>query len=73
VLRGVFPVMFPRLGSTDAMIAAAERVLLELGIVENGEWLAMAAGIPPNQQASTNLLKLHVVGDTSTGVPSAGR
>jgi pyruvate kinase len=73
LLRGVHPVMFPRLGSTDAMIAAAERMLLDMGVVTDGEWIAMAAGIPPNQQASTNLLKLHVVGDVTTGAPTAGR
>jgi pyruvate kinase len=59
---GVTPLLFPRLGSTDEMIAEAERMLLSMGLVEPGEAVAMAAGIPPNQQASTNLLKLHVVG-----------
>jgi pyruvate kinase len=44
------------------MIAHAEAVLLQRGMVTAGEWVAMVAGIPPNQQASTNLLKLHVVG-----------
>jgi pyruvate kinase len=69
LLRGVYPVMFQRLASTDEMIAEAERMLLDMGIVERGEWIAMAAGIPPNRQASTNLLKLHVVGDVGGGVP----
>jgi pyruvate kinase len=59
---GVTPVLFPRLDSTDEMIAEAEHLLLDMGIVEGGEAVAMAAGIPPNQQASTNLLKLHVIG-----------
>jgi pyruvate kinase len=72
MMWGVTPVAFPRLESTDEMISAAEEMLRERGIVEDGEWVAMTAGIPPNQQASTNLLKLHVVGDDSAGVP-AGR
>ena len=59
---GVTPLLFPRYASTDEMIARAEKVLLERGLVSPGEWVAMVAGIPPNQQASTNLLKLHVVG-----------
>ena len=62
IVWGVTPLMFPRLGSTDEMIAEAERILLEMGLVARGEPVAMAAGIPPNQQASTNLLKLHVFG-----------
>ncbi|MBI5157794.1 MAG: pyruvate kinase [Acidimicrobiia bacterium] len=59
---GVTPLLFPRYASTDEMIAQAEQVLLERGLVAPGEWVAMVAGIPPNQQASTNLLKLHVIG-----------
>jgi pyruvate kinase len=62
LLRGVHPVLAPRLDSTDAMIAIADRRLRDMGMVEPGEWVAMAAGIPPNRQASTNLLKLHVIG-----------
>ena len=39
------------------------------GLAALGETVAMVAGIPPNRQASTNLLKLHVVaGDP--GAPS---
>lgn len=59
---GVTPMLFPRYASTDEMIAHAEQLLLDRGLVAPGEWVAMIAGIPPNQQASTNLLKLHVVG-----------
>lgn len=62
VVWGVTPLLFPRYASTDEMIFEAERRLLELGMVSPGEWVAMVAGIPPNHQASTNLLKLHVVG-----------
>ena len=59
---GVTPLLFPRYDSTDQMIAHAEELLLAGGLVAAGEWVAMIAGIPPNQQASTNLLKLHVIG-----------
>jgi len=51
------------------MIAEAETMLLDRGVVSDGEWVAMAAGIPPNQKASTNLLKLHVIGSDSKGIP----
>ena len=59
------PLRFPRLHATDDMIFAAERVLRERAIVEDGEWVAMTAGIPPNQRSSTNLLKLHEIGEAS--------
>ncbi|MEK7252227.1 MAG: pyruvate kinase [Actinomycetota bacterium] len=61
IVWGVTPLLFPRYASTDEMISRSERVLLDKGLVAPGEWVAMIAGIPPNQQASTNLLKLHVV------------
>jgi pyruvate kinase len=66
---GVTPLSFPKLSSTDEMIEEASRILLDRGMVRSGDWVAMAAGIPPNQQASTNLLKLHVIGVGSDGLP----
>lgn len=72
ILWGVTPVSMPRLSSTDEMIAAAERILLERGLASPGDRVAMAAGVPPNQDASTNLLKLHTVGESARGV-DAGR
>ncbi len=69
LLWGVTPLSFPRLESTDEMIFAAERLLRDEGIAAEGEWVVMAAGVPPNQSASTNLLKLHVVGTGSSGFP----
>jgi len=73
IVWGVTPLLFGRFATTDEMIAEAERIMLEMGIAAPGERVAMAAGIPPNQQASTNLLKLHVLGSESQGLPSGGR
>jgi pyruvate kinase len=56
---GVRPLPFTRLRSTDEMIAFAERKLLELGMCEPGEAVVILAGVPPNEQHSTNLMKLH--------------
>jgi pyruvate kinase len=68
VLWGVTPVELPRRDSTDEMIDTAERILLESGLAVPGDRVAMAAGVPPNQDASTNLLKLHTVGESGSGV-----
>jgi len=73
IVWGVTPLLFGRFATTDEMIAEAERILLDRGITAEGERVAMAAGIPPNQQASTNLLKLHVIGAESGGVPGGRR
>jgi pyruvate kinase len=68
--RGVQPYPFGRRDYTDVMIAAAEKFLEKAGICERGESVVMVAGIPPNQQASTNLMKIHVIGERDRGAHS---
>ncbi len=67
LMWGVLPLRSERLDSTDGMIEAADRMLRERGLVAEGEWVAITAGIPPNRQASTNILKLHVAGSDAGG------
>lgn len=62
---GVTPEMIERRDSTDLMLASAEKYLEKSGICEVGEGVVMVAGTPPNQQASTNLMKLHRIGERS--------
>ena len=62
---GVTALRFAATDSTDKMIAHAEKDLLEQGIVEPGDGVVMVAGIPPNQAATTNLLKLHSIGSSA--------
>lgn len=68
--RGVQPRSLGRRDYTDLMIAAAEKALEREGICERGEAVVMVAGIPPNIQASTNLLKVHVIGERDRGAHS---
>ncbi len=68
--RGVQPHPFGRRDYTDVMIAAAEKFLEKEGICERGEPVVMVAGIPPNIQASTNLMKIHVIGERDRGALS---
>ena len=60
---GVKPIPFERRSSTDLMFASAEKYLEKAGICERGEGVVMIAGVPPNSQARTNLVKLHVIGE----------
>ena len=69
IYSGVTPLSFHPVESTDLMISYAEQNLVAAGIVKPGDGVVMAAGIPPNQSASTNLMKLHSVGSTTAGVP----
>ena len=68
--RGVTAYPFERRDYTDHMIAAAEKFLEKEGLCQRGDTVVMVAGIPPNRQASTNLLKVHVIGERSGGVQS---
>jgi pyruvate kinase len=68
---GVTPLRFNRVDSTDEMISYVEQNLVDLGIVKPGDSVVMAAGIPPNRAAATNLMKLHLVGSQTSGIPSS--
>ncbi|MDJ0663910.1 MAG: pyruvate kinase [Acidimicrobiia bacterium] len=70
---GVTPIRFSGIDSTDLMIEHAEQSLLELGIVERGDGVVIAAGIPPNQAATTNLMKLHSIGSTTSSLQASDR
>jgi pyruvate kinase len=62
---GVAAVMIDRLESTDDMIELASTALLERDLAASGEPVVIVAGVPPNVRASTNLIKLHIVGSES--------
>ncbi|MGZ5382642.1 MAG: pyruvate kinase [Acidimicrobiia bacterium] len=62
---GVIPNSFVRLDHTDVMISEAEAALIRMDTCGVGEGVVMVAGIPPNQQSSTNLMKLHTIGEST--------
>jgi pyruvate kinase len=62
---GIQPHAFERRDYTDDEIAAAATILEQEGVVSAGETVVMVAGVPPNFQASTNLVKVHVIGAVS--------
>jgi pyruvate kinase len=73
IYAGVRPMLIDRVHSTDDMIASAEIELLRRGLVHKGDRLVMVAGVPPNQSASTNLMKLHEVGSGDVLHPAENR
>ncbi len=62
---GVSPHPFERRASTDEEMAEAAKLLEGAGVVSTGESVVMVAGVPPNVQASTNLVKVHRIGEPS--------
>jgi pyruvate kinase len=59
IYRGVRPVHMRRLQSTDKMVEAAAQRLREMGVVSQGDFIAVIAGNPIARRGSTNILKVH--------------
>ncbi|OFI07486.1 pyruvate kinase [Clostridium acetireducens DSM 10703] len=60
---GVFPLLTTQKDSTDELIDTSVNIALESGYVKKGDLVVIAAGVPVNYTGSTNLLKVHLVGD----------
>ena len=60
---GVQPLLAASIKDTDSMIAAAIEITLAAGLVSPGDLVVITAGVPVGIRGTTNLLKVHVVGD----------
>ena len=60
---GVFPIVAGRVESTDELIEKSVSISLETGYVKKGDLVVIAAGIPVSFSGTTNMLKVHIVGD----------
>ena len=60
---GVYPILSEKVETTDELIQDAVNKAKEAGCVADGDLVVVAAGIPVHLSGSTNMLKVHVVGD----------
>lgn len=60
---GVRAIVVPQLESTDAMLAQMDRILSESGSIKPRDCVVFVAGQPIGRTGTTNLLKLHVIGE----------
>ena len=65
MMWGVHPHSFQRRDFTDDEIVSAAAILAAEGIADRGETVVMVAGVPPNIRASTNMVKVHRIGEVS--------
>jgi len=65
VLSHVRPMLCERATSLEDMLHEAQTMLLERGLVLHGEELIFVAGVPPGVSRSTNVMKLHRVGEAT--------
>lgn len=71
---GVIPLLMDEKQSTDELFDHAVEVAYEAGLVSSGDLVVITAGVPLGITGTTNLLKVHIVGDvlvSGTGVNQA--
>ncbi|KXA41133.1 MULTISPECIES: pyruvate kinase [Staphylococcus] len=70
---GVFPVVKKGRKTTDALLNNAVATAIETGRVQNGDLLIITAGVPTGEKGTTNMMKLHLVGDELVKGQGVGR
>jgi len=60
---GVRPVIVPPVSDTDKMVDAVDRTLLDRGLAQRGDAIIITAGTPLLSSGTTNLIKLHRIGE----------
>ncbi|WP_261133231.1 pyruvate kinase [Bacillus sp. Marseille-Q3570] len=60
---GVTPQLSEEARSTDELLEIAVNASLKSGIVNHGDLVLITAGVPVGETGTTNLMKVHVVGD----------
>jgi pyruvate kinase len=63
VQYGVFPILAPDVASTDEMLHLSDSLLLERGLLKIGDSVVFVAGQPIGRPGTTNLMKLHRIGE----------
>ena len=66
---GITPLMMPLAHSTDELIEMSTSLAKENGYLHNGELAVVTAGVPVGVSGTTNMIKIHMVGNClATGV-----
>lgn len=60
---GVTPVLFDRATNTDDLLTSAVSVAKASGLVKDGDLVIITAGVPLGVVGSTNLIRVHIVGE----------
>ncbi|PTM58085.1 pyruvate kinase [Desmospora activa] len=63
LIWGVYPLLGNLVTSTDEMLKSAITASLESGYVRHGDSVVITGGVPVAQSGTTNLMKVHVIGD----------
>lgn len=63
LIWGVVPMLVRASDSTDELVEDAVKVAVDSGLVAHGDLVIITAGVPVGIPGTTNLLKVHTVGD----------
>ncbi len=61
---GVHPIIMPFVRSTDEMIEGSVEVAKREGLIQDGEIAVVTAGVPAGIAGTTNMIKVHLVGNS---------
>ncbi|MED3564470.1 pyruvate kinase [Bacillus xiapuensis] len=70
---GVYPQLGRMCTTTDEMLEIAVEESVNSGIVKHGDLVVITAGVPVGEAGTTNLMKIHVVGDIIAKAQGIGR
>lgn len=70
---GVQPIVATKLSNTDEVLNGSVQSVVEKGYANEGDLIIITAGVPTGQAGTTNLMKLHVVGDTLITAQGIGK
>ncbi|MDD4601987.1 Pyruvate kinase [bioreactor metagenome] len=63
MLWGVQPILGDKFNSSDDMVTSAVDSALKAGAVHDGDLVVITAGVPAGQSGTTNMIRVHVVGN----------
>jgi len=70
---GVYPQLGKKVSTTDEMLEIAVEESLNSQIVKHGDLVVITAGVPVGEAGTTNIMKIHVVGDVLAKGQGIGR
>ncbi|MGA9227288.1 MAG: pyruvate kinase [Mesobacillus sp.] len=70
---GVYPQLGQKAETTDEMLSVAVDESVNSGLVSHGDLVVITAGVPVGEAGTTNLMKIHVVGDVLAKAQGIGR
>ncbi|AYC29834.1 pyruvate kinase [Paenisporosarcina cavernae] len=60
---GVYPIVGKKVYSTDEVLERSVDESIEHGYVDHGDLVVITAGVPVGEAGTTNLMKVHLIGD----------